>query len=468
MKKRINVKALIVNIITFIILIMAVYFAYQFYQSNNFNEFIRSEAKHNISVFKRDEKVKYSDINSYRITSNDYNDAMFSKEIQVQKNTPYRVTCMVKTKDVEAEKNASSIGAQISISNTTERSIAISGDTEWQEIELIFNSKDRDTVDIAFRLGGTAGHAKGEAWFSDFKLEEGKNDENSEWKFACFIFENTNVVIDNKNINIQVTKADKTDIKNTIDRFENGCYDLSEGKMTADCDIYDIQEPITSLSYDDEFGYYVAPEDIEKQIKDTINQNNYDHIFVVVRLGNEEYEDDIEIKDWIGLGSMDYYGIGFSNIRLPNSSKSYIYKYNTRVNQFPEEVFLHEFLHSLERTAKEYGYDIPELHAYKEYGYENEYLIGQKNWYKAYMNKEIYTSNGYIGLPSEIYTLKPAKKSNFSYAYELEVYKEPQNVVEEIRGIFGNLYRNIKLVSHRGRFCLKHFYVNFKIDFLEV
>jgi len=48
----------------------------------------------------------------------------------------------------------------------------------------------------------------------------------------------------------------------------------------------------------------------------------------------------------IGLvfGSMDYYGIGYSNIRLPNSSKSYIYKYDTRINTFPEEVFLQNFL----------------------------------------------------------------------------------------------------------------------------
>lgn len=447
MKKRTNRKASwIVNMITFIILILAVYLAYQFYQSNNFNEFIRSEAKIGITEFKRDEKVKYSDTSSYKIASNEFNDAMFSKEIQVEKNTPYRVTCMVKTEGVEADKIVSSIGAQISISDTVERSIAVSGDSDWQEIELIFNSKNRDTVDIAFRLGGTAGYAKGVAWFSDFKIEEGKNDENSDWKFACFIFENTNVVIDNKNINIEVTEADKTDIKNTIDRFESCCNTLSERKMTADCDIYEVEEPITSLSYDDEFGYYVAPEDIENQIKDTINQNNYDHIFVVVRLGNEEYEDDIEIKDWIGLGSMDYYGIGFSNIRLPNSSKSYIYKYNTRVNQFPEEVFLHEFLHSLERTAGEYGYEIPALHDYEAYGYENEYLIGQREWYRDYMNQEINSSNGYVGLPNEIYTLKPAKKSNFLYAYKLEEYKEPQNIIEEIRGVFNNLFRNIKLV----------------------
>ena len=438
-----KIRTVIGNIIVFVILIIALYLAYQFYQSNNFNGFVRSEANLNTSEFKRDKEIKYSDNNSYKITSNEFNDAMFSKEVQVQKNTPYKVTCMVKTKGVEAEKNESSIGAQISISDTVERSVAISGDTDWQELEFVFNSKNRDTVDIAFRLGGTAGNAKGEVWFSDFKIEEGKSDENSDWKFACFIFDNTNVNIDNKQINIQVTSNDITDIKNTITRFERSCNELSQGRMTADCDIYEVQEPITSLSYDDEFGYYVAPEDIENQIKDVINQNSYDHIFVVVRLGNEEYEDDIEIKDWIGLGSMDYYGIGFSNIRLPNSSKSYIYKYDSRINQFPEEVFLHEFLHSLERTAKEYGYERPELHAYKDYGYENEYLTGQREWYRDYMNKEIATSNGNVGLPNEIYTLKPAKKSNFEYSYELEdVYSEPENIIEEIRGIFDNLFRN--------------------------
>ena len=446
MGKSKSAKAFVINIIIFVILIIGVYLAYQFYQSNNFNDFIRSEANLKTSEFKRDKKVKYSDTRSYRITSNTFNDAMFSKEVQVQKNTPYKVTCMIKTEGVEAEKNASGIGAQISILNTVERSVAISGNSDWQKVEFIFNSKNRDTVDIAFRLGGAEGYAKGKAWFADLKIEEGQVEEDSDWNFACFIFENTSVEVDHKNIDIQVTSTDITDIRNTIERFETSCNQLSEGKMTANCDIYEIQDPITSLSYDDEFGYYVAPEDIEKQIKDIINQHNYDHIFAVVRLGNEEYEDDIEIKDWIGLGAMDYYGIGFSNIRLPNSSKSYIYKYDVNVNQFPEEVFLHEFLHSLERTSKEYGCTIPALHDYKEYGYENEYLIGQKQWYKDYMNQKIYTSNGYIGLPSEVYTLKPAKQSNFEYAYELEVYKEPQNIIEEIRGIFENLFRNIGLI----------------------
>ena len=142
---------------------------------------------------------------------------------------------------------------------------------------------------------------------------------------------------------------------------------------------------------------------------------------------------------------MDYYGIGFSNIRLPNDSRSYIYKYNSRVNTFPEEVFLHEFLHSLERNAEEYGYERPELHDYEKYGYENELLEGQKQWYTDYMNKEIKTTEGNVGLPAEIYTLKPAKNSDFDYSYKIEdVFKQPENIIEEIIEIFENLGRKIQ------------------------
>ena len=141
---------------------------------------------------------------------------------------------------------------------------------------------------------------------------------------------------------------------------------------------------------------------------------------------------------------MDYYGIGFSNIRLPNSSKSYIYKYDTRINTFPEEVFLHEFLHSLERTAKEYGYERPELHDYEDYGYKNETLIGQKRWYTDYMNCNVISPTGTkIGLPMEVYKLKPAKSSDFEYSYKLEYFKEPNNIIEKINEIFNRIVKKI-------------------------
>lgn len=271
--------------ISLAILFILLYFAYQFYQNNNFNDFVRSETNVYISHFTRDKQIKYDKKRSYKIESTKYNDAMFYKKIEVEKNTPYKVTCMVKTNEVQAKEENSGIGAQIAIEGTTERSIAISGTQDWQKIELIFNSKDREEVNVGFRLGGYLGEAIGEAWFSDFTIEEGTIEQDNNWKFACFIFKTTDVTINQKQVKLEVTQRDITDINNTINSFQKSCETLSKGKMTAQCDIYQIDHtPLSKLSYDNEFGYYVAAEDIESQIKDIVATHDYDHIFAIVRL----------------------------------------------------------------------------------------------------------------------------------------------------------------------------------------
>lgn len=190
------------------ILLVILYFAYQFYQENNFNDFVRSETNLYTSHFSRDKEITFNQKKSYKIENPQYNDAMFYKTVQVKKNQPYKVTCMVKTKDVQAKEETSGVGAQIAIGETTERSVAISGtQEEWQKIELIFNSKDREEVNIGFRLGGYLGEVTGEAWFSDFTIEEGIPEQNNkEWKFACFIFRSTDVTIDQKRVRLEVTR----------------------------------------------------------------------------------------------------------------------------------------------------------------------------------------------------------------------------------------------------------------------
>jgi len=156
----------------------------------------------------------------------------------------------------------------------------------------------------------------------------------------------------------------------------------------------------------------------------------------------------IPVNDWIGLGSMEYRGIGFSNIRLPDDDSNYIYKYDTRINIFPEEVLIHEFLHTLERNAEEYGEQRPELHSNEEYGYENKPLLGLKEWYQDYINQTIKTNKGNIGLPSLIYTKKPAKEANFAYSRELQAFKEPENILEELNNIW-NKIRKLFMVAQQ-------------------
>lgn len=136
---------------------------------------------------------------------------------------------------------------------------------------------------------------------------------------------------------------------------------------------------------------------------------------------------------------MDYFGIGFSDIRLPNSNGSYMYKYDSNINTFPEEVFIHEFLHSLERDLIENGYDIPHLHDNEEYGYKNKMLIGLKEWYRDYMQGKIKdnSTGKYVGLDKSVYSMKPIHESNFKYSYDMtkEVFIEPKNLLEIIEQI---------------------------------
>ena len=97
----------------------------------------------------------------------------------------------------------------------------------------------------------------------------------------------------------------------------------------------------------------------------------------------------------------------------------------------------------------EYGYEIPALHDYEKYGYKNEGVAALKDWYTDYMNKSIKTGSGLIGLPEEVYKIKPVKNSNFEYSYSLNDLKDPENIFEVIGQLFKNVSRNIKQMFNR-------------------
>lgn len=443
MKIKSNVVSKIFTLIFFIIIVVVLCGLYNVYKTNYANEFGKAEYYPYKSSFKRDKDVKYSDSYSYKIESNDYNDAMYYLDLDVEKNTSYRITCMVKTKDVEPENEKSHAGAMISLSDTVYTSKAITGTTDWQKLELMFNSKNNDKVTVGFRLGGNEKNCKGTAWFSDFKIEKGIKKDDTNWNMVCFLIKNVSIVDQNgEKFNISMTDSDIQSMKDNMERLKSACYQLSGNNMTIGYETIEIDEPLTTISYDNEHGYYVAPIDVEKLIDKYVQNGEYDHIFIAVRFGDLARE--ITVHDWIGLGGMDYYGIGFSNIRLPSDSKSYVYKYNTHVNTFPEEVFLHEFLHTLERILNEGGYDIPALHDNEKYGYKNQALIGLKNWYAAYMTCNIVDKTGKdIGLDSAVYSMKPAQRSDFNNSRVEDLIVEPKNFIEEVQSIIKTITKRV-------------------------
>ena len=132
----------------------------------------------------------------------------------------------------------------------------------------------------------------------------------------------------------------------------------------------------------------------------------------------------------LDFGAMEYNQIGYSNIRLPSDRNSSLYKYSSN-NTFPQEVLLHEFLHTLERNEQENGNDIAELHDNNIYGYQEQRTNGLENWYRAYMQNNIQNAPD-KGLTDFAYSSKPIHESNFEYSIELNDLREPQNLIEEI------------------------------------
>lgn len=402
------------------------------YRNNYFNGFVRAELNLYNSSFTRDTNVKYKDILAYKIHSPVYNDAMFYKTVSVKPNTAYRVTCKVKTESVETEKTPSDSGACICIADTTEKSNSIVGTADWQELTMYFNSKNRTEVDIAFRLGGNQDNCRGTVWFADFKLEQGTEIKDSKWNYACFIFKNIDVEVDQK-VETNMTSTEINDIKQNITRFKTFVDTYSSGKIKATCDVIEIDTPITTVSHDAENGYYISGDNISELINKYLDVKDYQHIFAIAKFGQGEAK--LAVNDWLGLGSMTYKGAGFSNIRVPGDNSNKIYQFST-YNQFPEEVFVHEFLHDLERISKEAGFETPALHDNEKYGYKVDNKVGLKDWYEDYMKNNISYKGKMTGLQADVYRMKPIGEEYLEFSVKVDFVREPENLLEELSMIF--------------------------------
>ena len=137
----------ILNILYWILIIFLISIVIYVYKTKFFNDYLKT-MKIPVSSFSRvndmPEELKKSGYtaDSYKIESEDYNNALFYKEIDVKKNTPYKVSCYVKTENVESiildeykEIGVDYVGgANISIYGEDERSEVVYGTTPWRKL----------------------------------------------------------------------------------------------------------------------------------------------------------------------------------------------------------------------------------------------------------------------------------------------------------------------------------------------
>lgn len=435
------------KIISFSITAFLIFTIIYIYTNYYFNDYNKAILKADITSFYRDNEQKMNDKKSYCIDSADFNDAMFFKTIEVEKNTPYKVSCYIKTENVENEVQKSEGGANICIQDTVEKSKSVVGNSDWELVTFYFDSKDREIVDICFRLGSYNSNTKGKVWFSDINVEKGEKEESNEWNVACVILKYLAVKIENEDYLGIMSDEDIESTKDNIDRFKKFIETETNEGMKINYDVIVVPNVINSISYDEENLYYIDPLDIKQYLETSLKEKEYDHIFAVVRMGTDTKE--IPVNSWIGLGGMDYLGIGFSNIRMPNNSRSNIYKYHEVINPFPEEVYVHEFLHSLERNSLERNIERPDLHDYGKYGYKQDTKIGLRDWYIDYLNKNIIDTDGSkIGLDSEIFLSQRVNSDDFIEHENIEFDREPENIIEAAKLLFENVTKIIEVLKN--------------------
>ena len=99
------------QVLSYIVMVVAIIVLVIFYNKYNFNNFDKNIRLKDATEFVRDNKVKYSKSSSYKIENKEYNDAMFSQKISVTPNTPYKITCMVKTNNIKKQEESVKGGA---------------------------------------------------------------------------------------------------------------------------------------------------------------------------------------------------------------------------------------------------------------------------------------------------------------------------------------------------------------------
>ena len=438
MSRNERIRKLVVKIVSIVILVAALIFLiYKF----GFEDYTKAEYVGGKSSFEKELSGGYSGKGGFFIENRELNDAMIYKSINVKENTPYKFTCMVKTENVECEN--SFCGAHLSILNTTENSGFISGTNDWQKVEFYFNSKNRNKLKLGFRLGGYGGNCTGKAWFSDMKLEEGVNDLSNNWNCLFLFFKNTDVNIAGKEYKVSVSDEEIENMKNVMKRFRSSMSTLTNNKLQVTCEYAEIDTPLTSMDYNQNSQYYVSPYNIKGVLDKSIEEGKYDHIFAIFKTGSsdEQGQNKIPTGSWIGLGNMVYQDVGFSDIRFNDSMDTYSYDYDKDTNTFPEEVFVHEFLHGLERISIDCNYETIELHDNEKYGYLKNDAEGLKKWYNDYLQKIIVSNGRNVGLDERVSTIKPAKVSQFNNPTELHYFDK--------KGILGSVGAFIKGIFNR-------------------
>lgn len=174
-----------------------------------------------------------------------------------------------------------------------------------------------------------------------------------------------------------------------------------------------VYDEITYLDTDDNINSIVPnsfSDEFREQFKD------YNTVIITCRF-NEGDDDDIVFHDWVGLCyGVIAEGCGFLEVPVfgPSGETEESYFHEGYGTVCPTELWVHEFIHSLEPLAHTMGDPIPSPDDADKYGYkqiEGCYIDGFYEYYADILSGNVKSDNKLIGVDDN-------KWKHFGYAYE--------------------------------------------------
>jgi dolichyl-phosphate-mannose-protein mannosyltransferase len=172
-------KAFLIMIILFFLLDMSLFASENLFLNSGFEEDTNTHIfwenydwnkSINATRFTLDSENVFSGNKSLLIDSSKENDARVMQIINTEPDSLYKISCMVKTKDIPNGKT----GANISVINLFVKSNELHGtNDEWTELVLYGSTgNNQNSVQITFGIGGYGSLNTGKTWFDELKMEK--------------------------------------------------------------------------------------------------------------------------------------------------------------------------------------------------------------------------------------------------------------------------------------------------------
>jgi hypothetical protein len=233
------------------------------------------------------------------------------------------------------------------------------------------------------------------------------------WKVLWLNYSETDVTIErggsSRRYTVSQSDADKNIIASMPDKFTSYIERSADNNVHIAVDYVCPSDPIKSVTKLSADNYWVSAADVKSDIDKYAPTGKYDSIIVSARI------DGIPRNYWgmaQGMSELSN-GAGYSFVAFLDGDADW-YMTATSDNPYPEEVYVHEWLHQLESFYRDKGYEFPGIDEADTaaYGYIRANSIGYNGWHIFYadiMSGKVYNkvTKKYIGITSEMWHLTP-------------------------------------------------------------